>query len=464
MTDTIWQPDLSQSDGPKYLGLARALRDAVRGGDLAEGARLPTVRDLAWRLKMTPGTVARAYQMVTAEGLLSGEVGRGTFVATGAARSGPRPALYIEPDARIVDLRSPELPDVGQGAVFSRALRGIADRMGPDWLTYPSQSAEAPLRAAVVNWLSDRVMGPVAADDVVLVNGGQNAIGLVFQACLSGEKPVVLLEDLAYPGIRQAAALMRAEPVGLEMDSQGVRPDALESACRRHATAQILCITPQAQNPTAVCMGSERRAEIAGIARRYGLQILEDDCYSVSDSDLPHVRALAPERTWYVGSLSKSVSAALRFGYVVCPTGQGEAGRLTAQHAFFALARPVSDLCLELLTSGDALRIRRDVMAELAPRLQSAVNTLGAFELSWQPGCPFVWLRMPKGWRASSFARIAEAEGVLMRSADTYALNHGRAPNAVRLAISGIVPRPRFDAAIATLARLLASPPQELSV
>ncbi len=85
----------------------------------------------------------------------------------------------------------------------------------------------------------------------------------------------------------------------------------------------------------------------------------------------PALRALAPERTWYVGSLSKTISAGLRFGYVLCPEGMGEAGRLTAQHGFFALARPVSDLCLRLFNTGAADRIAQAVQAEFAARLDS---------------------------------------------------------------------------------------------
>ncbi len=200
------------------------------------------------------------------------------------------------------------------------------------------------------------------------------------------------------------------------------------------------------------------------MARAHNLHILEDDCYAVNDSELPTLRALAPDRTWYVGSLSKSVGAGLRFGYVVCPAGQGEKGRQVAQQSYFALARPVAELALDLLTSGAARRIRRDVQGELAPRLRMVVNMLGAYDLSWQPGVPFVWLRMPKGWRASSFLSRAEAEGILLRSADLYALIHGKAPNAVRLALSGLVPRARFEAALGVLAGLLAVPPQELGV
>nr|WP_277604812.1 PLP-dependent aminotransferase family protein [Fertoeibacter niger] len=335
--------------------------------------------------------------------------------------------------------------------------------MAPDCVDYPSQRAEAPLRAAICDWLADRVLGPATADDVALTLGGQSAVGLIFQCCLRGERPVVLTEDLAYPGFRHAARLSRAEVVGVELDQHGLRPDALEAACRRHGP-QVLCLTTEAQNPTAARMPEARRAEIAAIAQHHDLQVLEDDCYSIAESSAPAIRALAPERTWYVGSFSKSISAALRFGYIICPSGMGHTGRLTAQHSYFALPRPVSDLCLDLLTSGVAADLRRKVQAEFADRLQLIVNCLGAHDLGWQPGLPFVWLRLPSGWRVSTFARMAEAEGVLVRSADEYALVHGRSPNAVRLAIAGGIPRAQLEAALLRLARLLARPPAELAV
>lgn len=377
----------------------------------------------------------------------------------------PRPLRIVVAGAgdAVTDLRSPELPDVGQTAEIARALHAMAGRIGADWMSYPSQSAEAPLRAAVVEWLADRVLGPVGPADVALTNGGQAAIGLVLQACLTGPKPIVLLEALAYPGLRHAVRLMRAEPVGVEMDREGMRPDALRAALDRHP-AQAICLTPQAQNPTTACMGLTRRTEIAAVARAAGVQVIEDDCYSVAETTQPTLRALAPERTWYVGSLSKSVSAGLRFGYVVCPEGKGEAGRLAAQHGYFALARPVSDLCLDLLSSGAAQRIRRAVVTEMGLRLQAMVTGLAPWEPAWQQGLPFVWQTLPRGWRASTFARMAEAEGVLIRSADEYVLNDDRAPNAVRLSVAGGTPRPAFDAAIAVLARLLASPPRDMSV
>ncbi|MDQ2065470.1 PLP-dependent aminotransferase family protein [Xinfangfangia sp. CPCC 101601] len=466
MTDTSWQPDLSQYPGTKYLGLSRALRDAIRSGELPAGSQLPTVRDLAWRLHLTPGTVARAYQLATQEGLLAATVGRGTFVAAQMPRLGPTQSLYNERivpgTPNLIDLRPPQVPDVGQAEAFRNTLSAMANEMDASWLDYTSQRAEAPLRNEVVKWLGDRSLGPFSAEDIALSAGGQNALGLILDCCLRGDRPAVLIEELAYPGFRYSARAARADVVGIEIDEHGVIPASLEAACRRHS-AQVLCLTTEAQNPTTGRMPLDRRVEIANIARAFDLQIIEDDCYSVAESDIPSLRALAPERVWMVGSVSKTISAALRFGYIVCPTGMGEAGRLAAQHASYALPRPVSEMCLRLFASGEAAAIKARVQAEFAERLQLMVNHLGTFDLSWQPGVPFVWLRMPMGWRASAFTRYAEAEGVLVRPADEYALIGGKAPNAVRLAVAGAIPRPEFEAGLETLARLLRNPPSDLA-
>ena len=464
MTGTIWKPDLALYPGPKYLALSRALREAIRSGELAEGAQLPTVRELAWQLAVTPGTVSRAYALATQEGLLAATVGRGTFVAAREPRLGPTQPLFVdrEPASLLgrVDMRAPQLPEVGQTAAFRAALAKVAAGIGYDWIDYPSQRGEAPLRAAIVTWLSDRILGPVGPDDIALTAGGQNAINLIFLCCLRGERPVVLTEELAYPGFRHAARLARAEVVGVETDDQGMIPEALEAACRRHG-AQVLCLTTEAQNPTTARMGLERRQRIAEIARHFDLQVIEDDCYTLTESSLPSLRALAPERVWHVGSLSKTISAALRFGYVVCPTGMGETGRLTAQHAFFALPRPVSELVLELFTNGQAQAIRTRVSADLDQRLAMTVAILGRFRLHWQDGLRFVFLHLPLGWRASTFTREAEAEGVLVRSADEYALIHGRAPHAVRLALPGNVPLAQMEQGLRSLAALLDRPPYD---
>lgn len=461
--NTIWNPDLSAHNGPKYRALAEALRADVASGVLPPGAQLPTVRDLAWRLSVTPGTVARAYQAAVQDGLLQATVGRGTFVS--APITSLEPSLSVEraPGDGTLDLRSPRLPEVGQTAAISDALRRLASDPTQDWLNYTNQDQETPLRGAVCDWLSGRALGPLTPDQILLTGGGQNAIRLVFDTLLTGERPVVLTETLAYPGFRYAARLARAEVVGLAMDREGVTPDALEAACRRYHP-QVVCLTPQAQNPTVASMGPTRRADIVAIARRHNLQIVEDECYAPSGMGAVPLRALAPERTWYIGSLSKSVSAALRFGYVVCPPERGASARLTATHHFFALSLSLSALCLDLLQGGVADTLRTAVNAEMSRRVLRCADRLAPFDPCWQPGIPFIWLRLPQGWRASSFARMAGEAGVLIRSADQYALIHDHVPHAVRIAVPGQVSVPELEAGLATLARLLDNPPSDMAV
>lgn len=470
MTDTSWKPDLSQISGPKYLSLVRALRDGVRRGDLSPGSRLPTVRDLAWKLGVTPGTVARAYQIATQEGLLEAAVGRGTFVSTQSRRLGPTEPLYRQPmtdpedDDGVVDLRSPQLPDVGQVAALKAAMAEATAELGQQYLEYPGLRRDLFCREAVIEWFRDcAIYQKITADDLVLTLGGQNGINIVMQCCLRGDRPVVFCEELAYPGFRHAARLNRAEVVAVALDAEGMVPAALDAACRRHG-GQMVCVTPDAQNPTTARMSTERRRAIVDIARRHDLQIIEDDCYTAPVTNVESLRRLGPERTWHVTSLSKTISAGMRFGIVVAPEGMGEAGRLTAQHSYFGLPRPVTDIVTRLFRSGEAMRLRHAAQAEMARRLQMVVQAFGNQDLSWQEGLSFVWLRLPSGWRASTFARVAESEGVLLRSADEYALQDGHAPNAVRIALAGGVTEERFQRAIGRLTRLLNNPPGDLPV
>lgn len=476
MSNTIWPPaslerdtkDTGTPTGPKYLTLVQHLRDAVRAGVLAPGTQLPTVRDMAFQLEVTPGTVARAYQIATAEGLLTAHVGRGTFVAETSPLAVPHPlladrAVGFDRDSGPVDLRTPQLPDVGQAAAIAAAMREAADAMGPEVVEYPGLRLDLTCRRAALDWMGSYDLGRLGADDLVLTHGGQNALGLVMQCVLRGDRPLMLTEALAYPGIRRAARLNRVEVMGVEMDDQGVIPDAVEALCRRHPV-RLLCVTPEAQNPTTRRMGLARRRAMADLARRYDFHLLEDDCFTTPDTGLPGLRSLAPERGWYITSLSKSISAGLRFGVMACPEGMGESGRLAAQYSYFGLSRPVIETVTRLMTSGRAARLREAAQAAISARLALAVAALKGWDIRWQPGLSFLWLTLPIGWRASTFTRMAEAEGVLIRSADEYALQDGQAPNAVRIALACGIAEDRFAAALARLARLLANPPGEIQV
>ncbi|WP_425050672.1 PLP-dependent aminotransferase family protein [Psychromarinibacter sp. S121] len=455
--DTIWQPSLEGRAGPKYAAVAEAIRDGVHAGALTAGQKLPPVRELAWTLGITPGTVARAYTELTDEGLLQAAVGRGTFVAERR-----KPAAEAMPDGPM-RLYGPSLPDVGQVALIRELMVKVGQEGGvSDMLDYPSRVA-TPLRDAAIRWLASAHLGPLDAPDVVPAHGGQHAILLTMQAILSGPEPVILVEEMLYPGFRRAADLLRAKPVAVPMDEHGIIPGALEEAVRRHG-AQLLCTSPEVHNPTTLCTPEWRRLEIVDVARRTGLQLVEDDCYRLGTPVGRPYRALLPGQGWYVTSLSKHLTPALRIGFAVAPPGRGAGLRRAAEHGFFGISAPLADLTVELLHSPKLNRLIDEARRTMNDYVRAAVNVLGGHDLTWREDVPFLYLGLPSGWRAGAFCQRAEAAGVQVRAADEFVLRDGRAPHAVRISVNARHGLARFEGAMQKLRELLDNPPEQISV
>jgi DNA-binding transcriptional MocR family regulator len=315
----------------------------------------------------------------------------------------------------------------------------------------------------VVHWLREVPIGSISADDVILANGGQNAILLVLQTLLKGRKPTILVEELSYPGFSRAAELLRADVVPVAMDADGIIPEALEAAARQHE-AQILCTSPEVHNPTLRFTPETRRKDIVSIARRLDLEILEDDCYRMNIAQAVSYRMLAPERAWYIGSISKMLTPALRLGYAVSPEGAAAKLRRSAEYSFFGLATPLTDLFSKLLPHPQMPQIKQNVIEETNRYIQSTVNILGGYDLTWRPDVLFLWLTLPEGWRASAFCQAAEAQGVRIRSAEDYTERNGTTRHAVRIAINAGVGLANFEAAIGRLRDLLDNPPERFGV
>ena len=157
-TISISSPDLAEL--PKYKAVAEGLRRQVESGTLAAGDKLPPVRNLAWELKITPGTVARAYTILTDEGLLEAVVGRGTFVADSAKALDDDQvwARQVQPDQTEDNymLFSPRLPDMGQVGLIREHLRGSTEIATDALLNYPRRENFEPARKALIDWLEDR--------------------------------------------------------------------------------------------------------------------------------------------------------------------------------------------------------------------------------------------------------------------------------------------------------------------
>lgn len=320
-------------DAPSLtVQLADAIREAIVGGLLEAGARIPASRRLASRLGVSRGTVVAALDQLVAEGYLSARHGSGTIVnpnlptvhrglnSAQAKHQITEPEPHV-PAAEIILL--PGLPDTSAVAdsLWRSAWRNAAAEVGSSDL----DAAGLP-RARAELALHLRHMRGVAVDaaEVVMTGGARDGLASVL-AVLSarrGRGLVVAVEDPGYPSLRQVPRRMGAVVVPTPVDEQGLVVGSLP----RHL--DVVMVTPSHQYPLGASMSAARRGELLEGARRRRAVVVEDDY----DSELRYVGAPLPalaaldrrdqpsgDRVVTLGSLSKTVTPALGLGYLLLP-------------------------------------------------------------------------------------------------------------------------------------------------
>jgi DNA-binding transcriptional MocR family regulator len=452
---TIWLPQVEGRPGPRYLAIAQALQEDIEQGRLGGGSRLPTHRELAYRLGVTVGTVSRAYLEAERRGLIEGQVGRGTFVRQPAAT----PAFAIRREGGIVDLSLNLAPVAGMASVLAPALTHLArHRDLASLLAYQHELGLPAHRAAGAAWLA-RTGVATAPERVAITGGAQHALHASLTA-LTRPGDTILLEGLAYPGAKVLASQLGLQVRDVAIDGEGLRPDALEAACQEERT-RVLVTMPTLHNPTTATQSAERRRQIIEVARRHDLMIVEDDIYGfLLESPPEPLAALAPERCIYLTSLSKSVAAGLRLGYLAAPVEW--IGRIgAAVRGTIWMASPLlAEIAARWVRDGTAARLA-DERRDFARRRQGiAARALAGQRLESHPASFHLWLHLPEPWRWSDFVAAAERRGVRVTPPDLFATGRAAVPHAVRLCLSAVESEARLEEALATLAALLAAPPE----
>jgi DNA-binding transcriptional MocR family regulator len=428
VTVTIWSPGRTERRGPRYLAIVQALAEDVARGTLSEGQRLPTHRELAEQLGVTVGTISRAYAEAARRGLITGEVGRGTFVRrtfADASRVGEG----------LIDLSQnhPADPSAHPQRAALLATLGELTSHGElgRLLDYPAAGGNADDRAAGAEWIA-RTGVTAGADEVLLCTGSQHGLTVVL-ATLLGPGDLLLAEELTYAGLKPVAGLLHFHLKGLSIDRDGLLPDALAAACREGG-AKALYLIPTLHNPTAAVMPESRRLEIVAIAREHGLAIVEDDVHGLLPESRPRpLAALAPERTYYLTSTSKTLAPGLRIAYVKAPPAM--VGRLAGslRATTWAITPLTAAIASAWIRDGTADALVAARRTEARARQALAREKLADIAYDTQPEAYYLWLRLPEPWRGDDFVAEARSRGVLLTGADAFAVGRGPVPHAVRL-------------------------------
>ena len=451
---TMWLPTTLEGQGPRYLLLVESLTGAIASGQLPEGSRLPTHRDLADRLSVTVGTVSRAYGEAARRGLVSGEVGRGTFVRRQVPRYEPRPGAT----PGLVDLSSNHPPLLEDRALKDAVERGLLDLVKRDelqaLLDYPADGGNVRDREAGARWIA-RTGLAVEPDDVLVCSGSQHGITTVL-ATLLAPGDLLVTEELTYPGLKAVASLLHLRTLGLPMDGQGLRPEAFEDACRKGGV-RALYVVPTIHNPTGTVMPEARRREVAAIARAHGVAIVEDDIHALLPAERPRpIAAFAPELGYYLMSTSKTLVAGLRVGYVAAP--RGLFSRLAASLRATAWAAPplMAALASGWIEDGtaDALLAARRRAAE--SRQARARLRLEGLRFDAHAASYFVWVHLPEPWRSDTFTAEAHARGLGVTPAEAFLVGRGAVPPAVRVCLGAARSEAELDRGLDALVSALA--------
>ncbi|NTB98169.1 PLP-dependent aminotransferase family protein [Agrobacterium tumefaciens] len=460
---TNWLPDITEGDGPIYLRLADSIEGAISDGILQAGSKLPPQRNLAYDLGVTIGTISRAYALIHERGLVSGEVGRGTYVNE---RKTPAPSLPMEPAAaafgstrHAVDtsaefrLNTTAAPDVGQSGLIARHIEAVT-REHPHDITNYARSFPDNWCMAGVRWLSQNGWSP-KPENIVSTLGAHAAVMSVMSAMTApGDR--IVFEPVTYSHISRSAALAGRRVTLVEADENGIVPDDFERVCAQQHPKMIFLMSA-GQNPTCATLPEDRRRAIADIARRYGVWIIEDNLYGAMTRDaIPLIAEFAPDITFVVGGLSKSVAAGVRGGWVACPAQYSSRIRISHSMMTGGLPFMLAELNARLVNSGDAHDIRKDCIAELNGREAIARRVFAGLDFNSLPDIAFLWLRLPEPWLSGTFRNAAMKEGVLIDDEDEFKAGRtDKVFHRVRISFSGPSTREELTHAFSILRHLL---------
>ncbi|NVM79996.1 DNA-binding transcriptional MocR family regulator [Duganella sp. SG902] len=446
----LWVPRLAAHGGPRFLQIADALQAALADGSLKPGDRLPPQRQLAAQLDVDLTTVTRAYDEARRRNLLEGRGARGTYVAA------PKVELTSVLD---LSMNTPPPPDgVDFDDLLKQGLSQVLMRADSALLmTYHLAGGSDSDRKAGAKWLAP-MFGQLDAQQLLICPGAQAAIAALILA-LTEPGDVILAEPTCYPGLRAAALQFGRRLIAVEADQHGMVPELLENACRQHQPG-LVYLNPTLQNPTTVTMPERRRKELASIAQRRKVRIVEDDPYwLLANAPPPPIATLAPEQVVYISTLSKCLTPGLRVAFVLIRDPQERERFLAALRSFALMAAPLSAaLATQWILDGSADRLMEGVRTEARLRHRMARDVLAGRYSGAGDGL-HVWLELPAYWTPSQLARAADNEGIAVTPAEAFATG-GVPANAIRISLGSIKDRARLQAGLQRLSHLLARRPE----
>ena len=485
-----FQPNLRHDSAtPLYRQLYTEIAGRIRSGELGHGERLPATRELAGLLGLNRTTISAAYEMLETEGLIAGQVGRGSFVTGGAMRPPATGAVGVDWTSL---LDRPESGTGGHSAAAhsspagrdtvprqtisfatSRPSRGlfpldefratcaaVLERADlADILQLGSPGGYEPLRRYLLDDARRQgLAGP--NDDVLITNGCQQALDLIGRVLLS-PGDTVAIEDPSYPGLKNLLADLGAQVAGVPVGAEGMEtPASVRILQREHP--RLLVVTPNFQNPTGATLPLAARHALLEAAREARVPVVENDPYGdlrYEGQAIAALKHLDPgDGTVLLRSFSKISFPGLRVGWVVGPRPLLDRLRQAKETADLHSDQLSQAVLLEFAESG---RLAAHLARMLEAGRERLHATLAACRDLLPPGARWttpeggmnLWLRLPEPLDAAGLLGRAQKEGVSFLPARYFTVSR-HDPGGLRLSFAGLSP-PEIREGLSILARIV---------
>jgi 2-aminoadipate transaminase len=444
------------SETPLYRQLYEQMAFRIRSGDMARGERLPATRELAGLIGLNRATVSAAYELLESEGLVSGQVGRGSFVTGGPLRPGgvdwsalleksdPPPAGFGGPATSFVMSRpSRELFPLDDFRASCAAV--LARRDLGDVLQLGSPSGYEPLRRRLLDQArKQNLAGP--GDDVLITNGCQQALDLIGRVLLR-PGDTVAVEDPVYSGLKNLLSGLGARLAGIPLTQDGLDLARMERVLEREKP-RFLVVTSNFQNPTGITLGLEQRKSLLAAARAAGVPIIENDAYGelrYSGEPVPAIKQLdGGPGTVLLRSFSKISFPGLRVGWVVGPRPLLDRLRHAKEASDLHTDQLSQAVLLDFVESGRLEAHRLRILQAGKERLDATLRGCEEFlprgsRWTRPEGGMNIWVRLPEPLDAGDLLPSAQKEGVSYVPGRYFAVTR-QDPGALRLSFAGLPP------------------------
>ena len=416
--------------------LEAQLRRAIQTGRFAPGQKLPPSRTLAADLGVSRNVVVEAYAHLAADGYLAARQGSATEVAANGSSERHRGRSAEHKPAAIARFFG-GLPDPAlfPRAEWQRHYRAVLHGLPDASLGYPGPSGALALRDALCSYLS-RVRGVISApEDLLITSGFTQALALIVRALKARGIDAIAVEDPCFGFHREGISVAGLRPVPIPVDEDGLQVDRLAQA-----QVSAVLLSPAHSYPSGAVLSPPRRSALVAWARARDALIVEDDYdaeFRYDRAPVGALQGLAPEHVLYAGCASKTLSPALRLGWVAAPPHLrdelvrekvfNDMGGALLEQLAFARFLEGGGFARHLRRVRPVYRRRRDAVIEALSAHAGAARATGA------AAGLHLFVRLPDGCDEQALLERAKAGGVLVEPAAWHFADSANAPPALVL-------------------------------